>query len=469
MGSIKNFVLIFLIFSVSSLALNAQRNLSDHELQLIALGLEKSYALKAANYEIAIDSLEYKSIRRNFIPTLEFDALYGYGSTQIITNIPTIQLPITGINLFEGDQKFNANGSFANANLTAKALLFSGLQVNYGAKATNEKIRAKNYLLFKERGDIIKDVISTFDNIELLNQSKHVLETGLKRIVKEKERVVKAIANGLATPYERDKITAAELNIAAKQTEIYGNLSLLYLKLSMLTGIETTKLKAYTFELKPWLIKMGDKSFIDRPEVKALDASIKAYDYKLKMNKNLFLPKIQALASLSYSNLFNAELDTPYNTIIGNEPINLELNKFQLFPTYFLGVGMKWEIFSGLKHTTEISKTTIEKSMAEEKKVDALEKLELFSKKTQVDFEVKNKQLLYKEQEKLVALNNLNSAIKRYKSGLMPITERLEAETSYQDVSFEYYKLIVQQRMAALELLISTGSLQTLKLNPRKN
>jgi len=458
-------IFIISIFSICCIQINAQKNISDNELNLIKLSLEKSYALKEAGYNLSIDSLEYKGIRQNFIPTLEFDASYGYGSTQITADVPTIQLPISGINLFEGETQYNAKGSILNANLTAKALLFSGLQVNYGSKATGEKIKAKNYMLFKERADIIKDVIDTFDKIELLNQSKSVLEAGLMRIAKEKKRVQKAIENGLATPYDRGKITAAELNLASKQTELYGNLNLLYLKLSMLTGIEVSTLEKYEFELKPWFIKTEENTFADRPEVKALDASISAYDYKLKMNKNLFLPKIQALASVSYANLFNAELDTPYTTIIGDEPVNLKLNKLELFPTYFIGVGMQWDIFSGLKHDNEIDKTSIEKTIIEDKKADAVEKLELFAKKVLVDFEVKNQQILYKEQEKQVAFNTLDLAIKSYQLGLVSITDRLKAETDYQEVVFDYYKLIAEQRMAALELLISTGSLQVPNLN----
>ncbi|AUS05251.1 hypothetical protein C1A40_07085 [Tamlana carrageenivorans] len=446
--------------------LQAQANLSEMELKLISLSLEKSYVLKEVGYDLSIDSITHKGIRQNFIPTLEFDASYGYGSTRITADVPTIQLPITGLNLFEGDTQFNAKGNILNANLTAKALLFSGLQVSYGSKASSEKIKAKNFMLFKERADIIKDVIDTFDKIELLNQSKHVLEAGILRLSKEKERVQKAINNGLATPYDRGKITAAELNLASEKTELYGNLNLLYLKLSMLTGVEISKLEAQKFELKPWLVKSNKNTFVDRPEVKALDASINAYDYKLKMNRNLFLPKVQALASLSYTNLFNAEFDTPYTLPTLSDPVNLELNKLELFPAYFVGLGMKWDIFTGLKHDNEIQKTRIQKSISENKKADAIEKLELFNKKVLVGFEVKNQQILYKEQEMQVALNTLNLAIKSYKIGLISISDRLKAETDYQDVVFEYYKLIAEQRMVALELLISTGSLQLQNLNP---
>ena len=449
-------LLVFLLISYFS---KAQNNLSETEIDLINKSLEKSYTLKEAYHELSIDSLESKTIRQNFIPTLELDAMYGYGASRINVDIPTVQLPITGVELFEGESRFDAAGQVFNTNLTAKALLFSGLQVNYGSKATEEKIKAKNFMLNATKSDIIKDVIDTFDKIELLKHSEIVITKSEERLAKEKERVVKAIENGLAIPYDRQKITAAELNLASKKAELYGNLSLLYLKLSMLTNVDIATLEKHQFDLKPWMLQNNTNTFNDRPELKALDASISAYDYKLKMNRNAFLPKIQALASLSYSNLFNANLETPYS-LPGGENINLELNKFELFPSYFLGVGMHWEIFSGLKNANETTKTSIEKSIAEEKKSDVEEKLALFAKKVQVDFEVKNQQLLFKEQEKEVAFNTLNMAIKSYHEGLISINDRLEAETDYQDAVLNYYRLIAQQRMAAVELLISTGSLQ---------
>lgn len=457
----RNSTILLLFICIFSFG---QTNLSETEINLINLSLEKSYSLKEASHELSIDSIESKTIRQNFIPTLELNALYGYGASRINVDVPTVQLPITGIELFEGESRFDAAGQVFNTNLTAKALLFSGLQVNYGSKASEEKIKAKSFMLNATKSDIIKDVIDTFDKIELLHKAKSVIEASEKRLAKEKERVVKAIENGLAIPYDRQKITAAELNLASKKAELYGNMSLLYMKLSMLTNVDVATLENYQFELKPWLLQNDSNTYQDRPELKALDASVNAYDYKLKMNRNAYLPKIQALATLSYSNLFNANLETPIS-LPGGENVNLELNKFELFPSYFLGVGMHWELFNGLKNSNETSKTTIEKSIAKEKKTDAEEKLALFAKKVQVDLEVKNQQLLFKEKEKEVSFNTLNLAIKSYHEGLISITERLEAETDYQDAVLNYYKLISQQRMAAIELLISTGSLQVENLN----
>ena len=443
----------------------SQENLSSTEIELIQLSLQKSYSLKNANNDLLIDSIETRAIKQNFIPTLTMNGGYAYGSANINADIPTFQLPISGTELFDGESQFDAKGHFLNANLTAKALLFSGLQVNYGSKAGKEKIKAKNFLLEREKSEIIKDVIDTFDKIELLQRSRIVLVESEKRLSKEKLRVKSAIENGLATPFEREKISVAELNLASKRIELEGNLRLLHLKLSVLTGQEISQIEHHSFNLKPWLFKQNDQSYSNRPELEALRATIEAYEYKLKMNKNHFLPKVAAFATLSYFNLFDAQIKTPYETPISEQPINLDLNSFQGFPAYLVGVGFEWEIFNGLKSNNEIQKTSIEKNMAENKKMDAEEKLKLFEEKVKIEFDVKNQQILLKEKEKEVASNALHLAIASYREGLINISERLEAETDYQEAILDYYKMVSMQRQTALELLTSTGSLTLNNLN----
>ncbi len=458
----KSFVLCCLFATTTLLA---QDNISDTELELIQLSLQKSYSLKNANNDLMIDSIETRAIKQNFIPTLSMNGGYAYGSANINADIPTFQLPISGTEIFDGQSQFDATGHFFNANLTAKALLFSGLQVNYGSKAGKEKIKAKNFLLESEKAKIIKDVIDTFDKIELLERSRIVLVESEKRLSKEKIKVKAAIENGLATPFEREKISGAELNLASQKMQLEGNLRLLQLKLSLLTGRNIGQIEQYDFQLKPWLFKQNDQSYSNRPELEALRASIEAYEYKLKMNKNHFLPKIAAFATLSYFNLFNSEIKTPYDTPISEQPINLDLNYFEGFPAYLVGVGFEWEIFNGLKSNNEIQKTSIEKNMAENKKIDAEEKLKLFEEKVKIEFEVKNQQILLKEKEQEVASNALRLAIASYREGLISVSERLEAETDYQEAVLEYYKMIVLQRQAALELLIASGSLNLNNLN----
>lgn len=177
------------------------------------------------------------------------------------------------------------------------------------------------------------------------------------------------------------------------------------------------------------------------------------------------MPKVEAFATLSYFNLFDARVETPYDTPITEQPINLDLNYFQGFPAYLVGVGFQWDIFTGLKNDNNIQRTSIEKNIAENKKTDAEEKLQLFEQKVQIEFDVKSQQVLLKEKEKDVAANSLKLAIASYREGLINITERLQAETDYQKAVLEYLKMIAMQRQAALELLTASGSLQINNLN----
>ena len=442
-----------------------QTNLSSESLDLIQRSIQKSNKLKNARNDLSIDSIESKEIRQNYIPTLTMNGFYAYGAGQFNVDVPTFTLPISGVEIFDGESEFDAKGHVFNTNLTAKMLLFGGMQVNYGSKASKEKIKAKNYLMETEKSELIKDIIHTFDKIELLEKSKKVLENSEKRLQKEKEKVVIAVRNGLITPYDREKISAAELKLESKKTEIEGNLELLYLKLSMMSGVPAESIKSYDFELKPWVLENVDANYTNRAELKALLASIDAYNYKLKMNKSSFLPKVEAFATLAYFNLFDTEVKTPFDTPITEQPIDLDLNHFTLFPAYFLGVGFQWDIFNGLKNSNQTQITSIQKSIAENEKVEAEEQLQLYEKKVQIDFSVRNKQLLLKQKEKEVASNALRLAIKGFEEGLVDISERLAAEVNYQEAALAYYLSIAQQRQSALDVLSAKGSLDFNHIN----
>ena len=98
-------ILIPCLFLLST-AIIAQENLSKIEIELIQLSLQKSYSLKNANNDLMIDSIDTKAIKQNFIPTLTMNGGYAYGSANINADIPTFELPISGIEIFDGESQF---------------------------------------------------------------------------------------------------------------------------------------------------------------------------------------------------------------------------------------------------------------------------------------------------------------------------------------------------------------------------
>jgi hypothetical protein len=103
--------------------------------------------------------------------------------------------------------------------------LFSGLQIPNGAKAPKKAIGTE-YL--KSETKNIKDVINTFDQIT---------RSGKKLINDAKQKQnFKAIEEGLAIPYDRDKIKLASLELDSKRIELQGKRKLVFRKIRYLTG-----------------------------------------------------------------------------------------------------------------------------------------------------------------------------------------------------------------------------------------
>lgn len=102
---------------------------------------------------------------------------------------------------------------------------------------------------------------------------------------------------------------------------------------------------------------------------------------------------------------------------------------------------------------------SLEKTIVENKRKDIKEKLDLLLQKSLTEFKSAEKQMQWKEKEKALSEDALNTAVKSYQEGLISITERIEAENSLQQSQMEYVQAVFEQRKAALFYLNAQGAL----------
>jgi outer membrane protein TolC len=413
-------------------------------------------SIQNANLENKKVALDREDVKGKLLPKVSMNALYGYVNTGLDVDLPTQQLPITGINLFEGTTKGNVSSQVFATGVTATQVIFSGLQITNGQKALEQKQKALSLMTEAGYDQLAQEVITSFDQLMLLKEVDVLINDSEKRLNKEHLKVVKAIENGVAIPYDRDKIKLAMLELESKRAEIQSNRELLYYKLEELTGLPMEELQAVSYPLQEILLA-EDATSMNRKEIEALETSQKAYEFALKKEKGAQLPMLFAFGNVSYLNAFDSKLtikDVPQL-----DDLKLQSNHFQMAPTFAVGVGMKWNIFEGKSHKAAIEKAKLDLEINNNKLVDTKEKLSLLQRKTKSDYELALKKISVNQQQMTIAKNNMYLASRQFEEGLQDVTERLEAENEYYKQSLSYYNQILSQRTAATEVLKSNGNL----------
>src|SRR5690554_3696825 len=294
----------FLALKFSLLSVHAQLQLPKALEHPIELALERSKEI--ANKELSLyqTELERKSVKSKFIPRLEASGTYAYLDHRMTIDVPGLELPLTGYELFADKTTVDNQVNALHGGLTAKSVLFSGFQITNGAKALEQKARGDALLIETDKDELIADVVTSFDKLRFIHASEVLIADSERRLFKEEERVNKAIANGLAIPFDRDKITLARLELESKQTELEESKELLFAKIQYLTGLSHVEIEAVSYELDPFLLA-NDLTVDNKQELEALAAYKKAGEYMLKKEKGSFLPQAAAFAGLSYTSLFN--------------------------------------------------------------------------------------------------------------------------------------------------------------------
>lgn len=453
---------IFIILSIVFQQTGRTQSIIDPKVkEIIQQSFRSNKDLRLKNYEVDKVNLEAEGVKTNKLPHVSATGLYGFMYNNGSIDIPTVNLPILNLGLFEGSTDFDLRSQAAYAGISVSQVLFSGLQIPNGERALKEKARAQSYIAEVGKEGMAKEIATTFDQLMLLNEVDKLLVDSERRLKKEQEKVNKAIENGLTIPYDRDKLKLAILELEEKKVELTGNRALLIKKIQQETDLSVSAVEEVLYQLSPIYLSDVPTDVTERSELKALEASSKAYEYLYKKEKGAALPSIFAFGSASYLNVFDSNLSIKDKPVVGDT--DLSMNHLNAKPNLMVGVGVKWDIFNGGEHRNKVKQAQLDQTINEVKRLDAAEKLNLLLDKNTVNYTTANQKLNVGKQQMKVAENNLKMASKQYEAGLIDVTERLATENEWYKVNLNFYSHVLQQRAAALELLHTSGKLlQTL-------
>jgi len=453
----KILYIILFCFSVSNSF--SQIVVSTSLEEAINKAIIKSSSIKNKDLEIEKLQLQEKGIWNKYIPRIDANAEYLHFDNKLSVNLPTPALiPLPGLPPFDGKTSLDNYGNLFNAGIIAKTILFTGFQIENSAKAVKEKTKGTEFLKDAEKDAIIKEVINTFDQLSLLTAIEKLINDSSIRLETESKRVTKAIEQGLAIPYDRDKIKLATLELESKKIELDGKRKLVYKKISYLTGYNQTEIEQVNYTLAPYIITDQNLNTENKQEIKALESFKSAYEFLLKKEKGTYLPTLGAFGGVTYTSLFDAQATTQVIPVI-NQALQLGLNDLTISNNWIIGAGMKWELFAGFERKHKIHESKINIQQVQNQIDDTKEKLGLLLENNYVNYTVLNQKIDITALQEKVASNNLKLAVKQYKEGLITISERLEAENDSFKSTVNKVNTIIEQRLAAIETIIATGEL----------
>ncbi|MCT4589465.1 MAG: TolC family protein [Carboxylicivirga sp.] len=460
-----------LLVSVAISAQNHGATANDELVMLVEAALAHNKQLKNQRLELEKTDITKHQVYNTYLPRIEATGTYSYSKGKLnmdtepipfttppitlpiqIPNMPPLTMPSMQLAIPGIDKSFDYNGNLWMGGLMAKWTLFTGLKVPYLGKALKHKIKAGEYMIEQSEANIIEDLTSYYDKIALLAQAQKVLAESEKRLGREAKVAQRALNEGLITQHDYQKIEIARLDLSSRQIELRGNEKLLQLKLYQLTGLPMDSIINIRVKMKPLKGINNQSSYLERPEIKALDEAIIASEYKLKSETSGYLPKVQAFATHSYAGFKNGETGP------------LTFNELSAYPINAVGVGFKWELFDGFHTHEERKKAKIQIQQTQNKRADAAELLMLNYNKAINDYQVTSAQEALRAKQQDVSKRSLLISYKEYQNGIIKVSEFLEAQTDYEKAVFDYYQTVYNQRQSAVRLLNATGELKLERL-----
>lgn len=470
-----------------------QLQVSSELKELIELSVKKDFKVADKQIDRQISEVQRKAVRSAYLPKLELGGKYLYASSSFDSKIGDV----SGFEGIAGLQEFMANPAFPvmfpslaglsgeivqlqqllasqgmllpsiskdidgglsgiywGIDASAKMLLYSGGQIPNLSKALSQKIAAQDAMTDKCTTDVISEVITYYDQLALLIQSKKVLDESAVRLAAEKKYALSALRNGFATSFDTLKIAVAESYLQSKVAEYESRKILLNQKLAQLTGKPAKAFEVLNPDLQVIALAQATSDISERPELRALSAGVEAQKYMLKSEKSNYLPKVQAVASARYDNIFkaNTDFEAPF-------PMGIKIDNLNMGPTFIVGVGFKWELINFSGGTPKVKQARLEVEKAENARDEARELLQLNRTKVTTNYQASVSQVAYKGKQRQAARMALDLAQKSYNEGMINITERLAAETEVQNAELEYLQAIFAQRQSAIDCYKATGDL----------
>ncbi len=438
MIKIRGWFIVITFCVVTSNWLNAQEiDFSQLNLeQCINIALEKSTDIKNAKLNLAIDELQIKDARSNYLPEITVNGRYNFSDRTDF-----------------GFEKENYS-----ATITGRYLIWDHGQrkVNYERAVIDKETTQSRYEQTKQR--LIFDIIQAYYNLleaqKLVEVDKKLLEqsrgnTEMIRAFRDAEKLIEA---DVATAEVRE--ANDELNLINDQNALEIAMADLPTLMGLDTGtviniVDDPDYERYIqtawIELEKISIdKAIENALENRPEPKELDATIKSLEWGLNLAKWQRWPQLTA----EYD--YNVRLDEYLR----------ERENFKSFRSWNAIANLTFPLFDGGVTKRQVQKVEMQLEQIREDASELDRNIALEARQSYLNLKRAEKALEISDKQVRNAQLSLEVTNGRFEQGMSILLELLDAQTIYAQALINQVRVFYDYKIAKSALQRAMGELK---------
>jgi outer membrane protein TolC len=311
---IQRFIKETIILSLFTLSLFAQEKKTLTIEQAVQIGLENSKALRTSQFKVDIADARSSEMNTLRLPSLKFNGTYTRLSTVDPTVIP---FPASGIvdndpypghvSLIPTLYQFGANlvNSYG-VKATIQQPLYTGGKISGAANAAEYFFDATKEDYKKDKADVLYNIKAAYWNLFRANEFKRFVDENVNQIKSHAKDAENLMKQGMLTSNDLMKVQVQLSDALVRQIDATNNVKLAMYALNNTLGLplETEIELASTIQIidhtRETVDQLVNNAYEKRPEVIGMNARVKAGESGLTSARGGWWPQIYLIGNYNY-------------------------------------------------------------------------------------------------------------------------------------------------------------------------
>lgn len=445
--AIGRFLLTAFCLTISWSAARAQAQQMTLE-QAVNYALTNTTAIRNAQLEIADAEQFIKERLAAGLPQINGNINFNH-----YLQVPQQPLPEPFILLLEnivppGEEVDQQAAFFLRNNFTAAASLETMIfdaSFFIGLEAARESRNYYQLLLQDQRRQVRNQVTDSYLPVLLVDANLKQLTKNIQNLEKLLAETRAIYREGFVEQLDVDRLQLSLANLETEQDNLerQRDNALRALKFSMNFPIEDTlyivgQLDSMDLTVEPSLL-VGSIDYSGRPELAAVDQAIKLNELNVKLNRNGFLPTVNANASYQYQYQGDNFRDGFWA------------------PAALVGFTIQVPIFDGFSRKARTERARLDVQEAQNQRLDIVNAVELEVRNARTDYTSALQRLDSREQNQQLARRIYETTQTKYREGVGSSLEVTQSEQELYDAQSNYLQAVYDVLDAKFNLLQAYG------------